>query len=269
MKIISKIGNQDTNHKPLVSVLITCFNNQDVISETIESILNQSYLKIEIIVVNDGSEDCTLEILNKYYLQDNRIRIFSPGRIGRAKALNEGLKHCQGKYIAINDSDDHSLPQRIEKQVNWMEDHPEIGLLGTAKIVREKNTETIEPVLINDLEIRFFFLVGQPIQHSSVMVRKELMISIGGYDEKLSFLLDRDIFIRIAKLSKLHQLNEPLIILNRSNNQYFKNKYVGLSRINLQTKMQFKALKLLGFNSIYYFPITLKYFYSILLNLKN
>jgi glycosyltransferase involved in cell wall biosynthesis len=255
--------------KPLVSILITCFNNQDVISDTIKSIQNQTYENFEVIIVNDGSTDKTNEVLNKFSLSDLRIKIFSPGRIGRAKALNEGLKNCKGKYIAINDADDFSLPFRIQKQVEWLELNHETGLLGTAKIVREKNIDTFEPVLINDLEIRKFFLVGQPIQHSSVMVRKELMNSIGGYDEKLPFLLDRDIFIRIAKLSKLHQLNEPLIILNRSDNQYFKNKYVGLDRMKLQTKMQLKALKLLGFNPIYYFPIILKYFYSILLNLKN
>lgn len=255
--------------KVLVSILVTTYNCESFISSTLDSLLAQSYSIIEIIVVDDGSTDRTIEIIKTYAAKNDNIKIFFPGRIGRAKALNLGLSVCQGKYIAINDADDFSLPLRIELQVRWMEDNLEIGLLGTAKIVRENNIDHIESVLQTDSEIRKFLIWGQPIQHSSVMMRNEIINKVNGYNENIPFLLDRDIFIRIARISKLHQLAEPLIILNRSDKQFFKNKFIGLERINLQTKLQYSAIRELGFNRLYYILVTLKYSYSLLLHYKN
>ncbi len=254
----------------LVSILITTYNCENFISKTIDSLLSQTYLNVEIIIIEDGSNDRTIEILKNYAAKSNKIKIFYPGRIGRAKALNFGLSKCKGKYVAINDADDYSLPTRIELQVTWMENNPEYGLLGTAKWVQDSlGNKWKEKVISENKDIRVFLMKGQPIQHSSVMFRSSVLSKVNGYNENIRFLLDRDIFIRIAKVSKLHQLSEPLIILNRSNNQYFKNKFIGLDRINLQVKMQFMAIKVLGFNPINYFPILIKYFWSILLHYKN
>jgi glycosyltransferase involved in cell wall biosynthesis len=251
----------------LVSVLITTYNCENFISKTIDSLLSQTYSNVEIIIIEDGSSDRTIEILKNYADKSNKIKVYYPGRIGRAKALNFGLSECNGKYVAINDADDYSLPTRIELQVNWMENNPEYGLLGTAKWVQDSlGNKWKEKVISKNKDIREFLMKGQPIQHSSVMFRRTVLLEVNGYNENISFLLDRDIFIRIAKVSKLHQLSEPLIILNRSNNQYFKNKYIGLDRINLQVKMQFMAINVLGFNPINYWPVVIKYCWSIILH---
>jgi len=260
-------------NSPLVSILITTYNCKEILSPTLQSLLGQSYPSIEIIVVEDGSTDGTAELLAELTEQYQSIHAYYPGRLGRAKALNYGLSKCQGKYVAINDADDFSRPSRIEKQVAYLENTPEVGLLGTGKEVKEGTKKWVTPVLTRDDEIRKFFAKGQPIQHSTVMFRKVLLDQIGGYNEKIPFLLDRDIFIRMAKITKLHQLSEPLILLNRSNQQYFKNKYTGLHRSWMSTKYQLKAITAFGFSPLLKLEVIAKFIYHISLetwkNLKH
>jgi glycosyltransferase involved in cell wall biosynthesis len=254
----------------LVSYLITVFNGEKFISKTISSILKQEYKHLEVIVVDDGSNDNSLAVLQKFATLDQRIKIYSPGRLGRAKSLNFGLSKCTGKYIAVNDADDFSKPDRIAKQVEFMESHPGVGLLGTAKEIHEEDGRVwIDRVPMQNVEIRRFFLKGQPIQHSSVMFRRDILEKAGGYNENIPFLLDRDIFLRVGKISNMHQLPEPLIILNRSPRQYFRNRYTGLERVKLGTYYQLKAVDDFGFSPLRKLPILAKFAWSFILEFKN
>ena len=115
---------------PLVSVIMAVKNGGDLVKEAIDSILIQSLTNFEFIIINDGSTDETLRTLQAY--RDPRILVVSQENQGLAKALNKGLMLARGKYIARQDHDDISLPTRLEKQVQYLEQHPRVGLLGTA-----------------------------------------------------------------------------------------------------------------------------------------
>lgn len=234
-----------THQNPLVSVLMTVYNGMPKLRDSIVNLLNQSYKNIEIVVVDDGSSDDSLFYLKS--LSDVRLKVIEGGRIGRSKALSLGLKHCNGEYVAINDADDVSYPKRLEKQLNFLKEHPEVGLLGSWKAVVEDGKQNIQEMPVEDEEIRRFLCKGQPIQHSTVMMRKELADQIGGYNERTAFLLDRDLFIRMATITRLHQLPEVLVEVNRSPQQFFMHSYKGVRREWKSLKYRIKAIRLFDF----------------------
>lgn len=258
---------ENSNTDPLVSFLVTAYNAEHFIGHSIRSICNQDYNNLEIVVVDDGSNDKTTDILHSIKAEDKRIHVYSPGRIGRAKALNVGLRHCTGQYIAINDADDFSKRERTRIQVNFLEENPTIGLLGSSMEISENGTISMHQVVTNDEQIRRAFTMGQPIQHSTVMVKAQLLTDIGGYNENIPFLLDRDMFLRMAAVTKLHQLNDRLIILNRSANQYFKNRYTGIERSIMSSRYQLKAVDQFHYSKTLKIQIVMKLIWSIILNL--
>ena len=125
--------------------------------------------------MDDGSTDNTVTILKIYGLKDIRLKLLFPGRLGRGKALNYGLSHCKGNYVAINDADDWSKNYRLEKQINFLNNHPEIGLLGGRKEILENGNVTLSNVITDDQLLRCALTQGQPIQHSTVMFRKNIL----------------------------------------------------------------------------------------------
>lgn len=254
---------------PLVSILVTVYNGETRLKAALDSLLNQSYPYTEIIVVDDGSTDNSPEILEGFAKHDERIKAFRPGRLGRAKALNYGLMHCHGEYIAINDADDFSLPHRIQKQVQFLEENEEYVLVGSKMYIHNsKNGEKIKHYSdharpVEDAGIRKTFLKGQPIQHSSVMMKTEIAKKIGGYNENIKFLLDRDIFIRLSQLGKLHNLDEALISVGRSDQQYFRNTFTGRERILQDFKYRAEAAKVFKASTIQKLKIELLKYWTI------
>ena len=136
---------------PRVSVFMPVYNAGKDLAEAIQSILDQTYRDFEFVIVNDGSTDTSLQTLQQY--TDPRIRLINnDGNKGLIASLNIGLETCQGEYIVRMDQDDISLPQRIEKQVQFLDEHPEYGLAGSwfedfgeqieSKIVRYSSDDT-------------------------------------------------------------------------------------------------------------------------------
>lgn len=124
---------KNANLRPLVSVIMSVFNeNPEFLIEAIHSILAQTYTNFEFIIIDDGSDEECKRILHDFSLFDSRIRIITNiSNIGLTKSLNKGIEVSQGKYIARMDSDDFSLPMRIELQVQYMEKHNDVIVLGT------------------------------------------------------------------------------------------------------------------------------------------
>lgn len=116
---------------PRVSVVMPAFNAEKYIGEAIESILAQTLSDFEFIIINDGSTDSTSEILDSYRARDPRIRVHTQDNCGTASAMNAGCQLACGKYVARMDADDISLPQRLERQVNYLEQKPELSICGT------------------------------------------------------------------------------------------------------------------------------------------
>ena len=130
------------NDQILVSIIIAAYNEEKHIEECINSILKQSFKDFEIIVINDKSSDKTAEIVKSLSQKDSRIKlILLRKNSGRAKALNEGIKKAQGKYIAFIDGDDLMVPERLEKQHIFLENHPEISLVYSDFVQFGENRE--------------------------------------------------------------------------------------------------------------------------------
>ena len=162
-----------------VSIIMGVYNGVNTLEEAIESIINQTYSNWELVVCDDQSTDESLNILKKYALKDNRIKVITnPQNSGLAASLNQCLKYVSGTYIARMDADDLSVPERLEKQVRFLEEHPEINLVGTemqefsekgyGEIVRNKKNPTIYDVP-----------KGAPFCHATIMIRTQTMKKLG------------------------------------------------------------------------------------------
>ncbi len=146
--IISLIGliGYYTFRRPLVSVVMPVYNRTDTVRKAIDSILNQTFTDFEFIIVDDGSTDGTLEILDYYAQKDSRIRVLkNQYNRGISYSRNKGNDAARGKYIAVMDSDDYSVPNRLEKQVAYMQTHPEVdSVIGTIRSIEDLNIEELK-----------------------------------------------------------------------------------------------------------------------------
>lgn len=165
----SQFIDKESNKKPLVSVVMPVYNSEKYIKESIDSILAQTYSNFEFIIVYDKSTDKTLDIIKSY--QDERIKIINGDNCGLAAALNKGILSSKGKYIARMDSDDISLPERFEKQVEYLENNPEISLLGSWQEHFGNENNIHKPQAEPDFA-KMMLVFGCDFCHSTVMFNR-------------------------------------------------------------------------------------------------
>jgi glycosyltransferase involved in cell wall biosynthesis len=197
---------------PLVSIIIPVYNAEKFIHESLASIVSQTYTSLEIIVLNDGSTDSSEAIIKK--ISDPRIKYVAHSNRGMAATLNAGLKMCAGKYIARQDADDISRPDRIQKQVEFLEENKDVALAGTwAEIIDEhgKSTRKFHRHPPGNDELKFGLLFDNPFVHSSVMFTRAAIDTHGNYNEKLHALVqDFDLWFRISRKYNIANLSEDL-----------------------------------------------------------
>jgi glycosyltransferase involved in cell wall biosynthesis len=198
---------------PLVTVVMSVFNAELYLVEAIESILNQTYKNFEFIIINDGSSDSSLEIINKYSDVDRRIRLISRENKGLPFSLNEALSLANGCYIARMDADDISLPNRLIEQVYFMEENPEIGISGSwAEVFRDGVTKSILKHPKNDASLRVKLLFSVCFVHPSVMIRKSVLSKHElTYDESYVTAQDYELWGRISKYTKMGNIQKVLL----------------------------------------------------------
>jgi len=163
------------NKNPMISVILPVYNAKKYLDEAINSILTQTFKDFEFIIINDGSTDNSLNIIEHYRKKDNRIVLISRENKGLISSLNEGIKKSKGKYIARMDADDISLSTRFEEQYNFLEKNLDIGVCGTWAEVFKKGSQSRflkHPITHDELLTRLLFSV--PFAHPSIMMRKEL-----------------------------------------------------------------------------------------------
>lgn len=175
------------NISPKLSVITATYNDVPYLYEAIDSILSQSYTNFEYIIVDDASTDITPHILAEYAEKDPRIVIHrNEKNLGRAGARNRALELAQGQWIAVFDGDDISHPDRLEKQIHYLQNHPDVDYIGT--MIRHINKQTGEfmpervfaPPLSHG-EIYWYLCFNFPFHHSSTMGRREIFAEVGGY----------------------------------------------------------------------------------------
>ena len=205
---------------PTVSVVMAVKNGGQIMREAIDSILNQTFTDFEFIIINDGSTDETLEVLAEY--SDPRIQVYSQENQGLARTLNRGLCLATGKYIARQDHDDISLPTRLEKQVEYLEAHPNCGLLGTAAEILDEKSHTgrfhYHPTSTSLLNFELIF--NNPFVHTSWMFRSNVISKVGYYsiDAMREPPEDYEYVSRIAREYDVANLADVLAIYREMTN---------------------------------------------------
>lgn len=197
---------------PTITVLMPAYNAEKYIGDAIASVLQQTCTDFELVIVNDGSTDGTIAIINSF--DDPRIVTVNQCNKGVAAALNTGLKHSKGKYIARFDADDVCYPQRLEKQLDFLQQNPEYILVGSdADYILEDDDFLFHFQCIahthEEIMQKLYFYC--PFVHPSVMYKKESVCNAGGYPAYAHNFEDYMLWTAIAKAGKLCNLAEPLI----------------------------------------------------------
>jgi glycosyltransferase involved in cell wall biosynthesis len=189
---------------PLVSILIPCFNAAETLHETLESVSQQTLSDFEVVAVDDGSSDSTLEILQSWAEKDSRFVVLSTAHSGVIKAANTGIEACRTKYIARLDADDIVHPNRLSMQVGYLDEHPEVAVVSSLveafpeSDVREGYQIYVKWLnsLVTDEDIRREMFVESPLANPSVTIRKNWLNKMGGYQE-YGWPEDYDLWLRM------------------------------------------------------------------------
>lgn len=204
-------------NKPLVSVLMPCYNVEKYVVEAVDSILNQTYKNIEIIAINDYSTDRTGLLLEQLAKQDSRIRVINnEENLKLIKTLNKGISLCNGEYIARMDADDISLPTRIEKEVDFLErnkDHDIVSTLFYAFPSENPNKKSFHHSPLKDSELRAFILFKSGICHPAVMIRKRVFTDLGlKFESEYLHVEDYALWSEAIYKTKIANIGEPLLL---------------------------------------------------------
>jgi glycosyltransferase involved in cell wall biosynthesis len=201
--------------KPSVSVVMSVYNEEAYVAAAIESILNQTFKDFEFIIIDDGSADGTADIIRTYEKTDSRIKAIRQENRGLIAVLNRGCKLSQGKYIARMDADDISLPTRFEKQFEFLEQHPEVGVVGTWTMVyKNRIFDHIwqTPKCPELIPWGLFFKTA--VIHGSVMMRPHVLASAGYYRSRALYVEDYDLWARLVDRTKFANIPEALYVYN-------------------------------------------------------
>ena len=199
-----------------VSVLCSVRNGGDVLESAISSVLQQSHKDITLLIVNDASVDKTTDVLDRYAARDSRVKILTNSvSKGLTRSLNMALALVDTPWVARIDHDDLWHTKKLEKQLLYLKSHPHIGLLGTAyqelhSDVSGQLIDAILPLCQTDEEIRKALYQFNPFFHSSIMVKRELIQKVGGYNEQFVYAQDYELWVRLLSLTKAAILPEIL-----------------------------------------------------------
>ncbi|MSR78250.1 MAG: glycosyltransferase [Candidatus Omnitrophica bacterium] len=197
---------------PQISVVMAVYNGAVFLERSLQGISNQTFQDFEFIVVDDGSTDETLSILQRFEKSDPRIRLLSGSRQGQTRALIRGVAEARGEYIARQDADDVSLPERLSVQIGLMKERNNISLIGSWYRLKEGSKNLGLKWFLNDeAALRSLLISQNPFCHSSVLFPKELYDKAGGYDADLETGQDLDLWLKLGRLGKLAIVNQTLV----------------------------------------------------------
>jgi Glycosyl transferase family 2 len=228
--------------KPLVSVLMPVYNGAADLRKALDSVLGQTFGDFEVIAINDGSMDNSAALLNA--VDDPRVRVIHQDNMGLAATLNRGLSMAEGSLVARQDQDDLSHPERLARQVAYLQAHPECVLLGTAAEiwVGDEPTDRAHDHPTGHAVLAFDLLFNNPFVHSSVMMRRNAVLAIGGYttDKARQPPEDYELWSRLARHGRVANLPERLLVyrevpqsMSRMGPNPFLDRLVTLSAENL------------------------------------
>lgn len=204
---------------------MSVYNGEANVARSIESILRQSYCDFEFIIVDDGSTDATSLILSSFAKQDSRIVVVSQTNQGLTVSLNNAFRLAQGEYVARMDSGDFSHPRRFETQVSFLDEHSDVGVVGSwynwvsNEHSQEVHTDT------GASYIRWRLLFHSPFAHASAMIRSSLLREVDGYDTRFRYSQDYALWTRLSSITKLENIPEFLLDLRRASGSDISAQY--------------------------------------------
>lgn len=237
---------------PLISILIAVYNTEKYLQECLESILAQTYTNWELIVLNDGSTDNSDAIIRAFIPKiptNNEVKYLTFEHKGLPYCLNRGIEIAKGKYIARMDGDDIMLEKRLEIQTEFMENNPDIGVLGSHAIEIDENGEEFSLIRdpVEDSEIKHDLNYRCPILHPTVMMRKELLKD-NLYKEIYPSSEDLDLWWRLEKVTKFRNLDIVLLKKRFHLNQITENNRK--LKLSIQKQLIKRSLSKNNFNII-------------------
>ena len=200
---------------PFVTVLITTFNGMPYLTESVESVLAQSYRDYEVVVVDDGSTDSTAQHLHS--IRDPRLRVISlVGNRGRSAALNRGLAAARGVYVAIQDADDLSLPNRLEDQVSIVSRTGSDVVGGQVTVFGDWGQREVK-MPVRDSDIRRRFTKGRMgVVNGASLLRKEWVVGRGGFNESIPRVEDLELHLRDLNGTRYGAAEVPVVMVRRA-----------------------------------------------------
>lgn len=203
---------------PKVTVLMGVYNAQEFLHEAIDSILNQTFTDFEFLIISDGSIDKSVKIIKSY--KDPRIRLIERKKNwGLTRTLNQGIELARGEYIARQDADDISVPNRLEKEVKYLFEHPGIGLVGSNYTIMDIKGKPLvtTTVFTHPDDLKVAQVAANQFGHGSIMMRKKLFDRIKPpYDKSVGYVEDYDLWIRISRITGIANFKEPLYFWRKS-----------------------------------------------------
>lgn len=198
--------------KPEISVIMAVRNGSDYLRASIESILNQTLTRFEFLIMDDGSTDETLRILNEYKEKDARIVVLSRSKRGLTTSLIELAALARGTYIARQDADDISMPERFARQHHYMENNPSVGLVGAYAFKIDSAGKTLERLghVDSAASVKNFYKNHNLFVHGALMFRKQAYDAVGGYRSGFIYSQDYDLSSRIVENMGGANIPQPL-----------------------------------------------------------
>jgi glycosyltransferase involved in cell wall biosynthesis len=202
---------------PRVSVVMSVFNGERFLREAVNSVLRQTFRDFEFIVIDDGSTDGSRDVLTS--IHDSRIvMVTNQDNMGLSSSLNTGVSIAQGEYVARMDADDISLPDRLQKQVMFLDGHPDIGVLGGAiQFINEQGEKGgLWVCPLSPLAAQWDLFFSPPVAHPAVLMRKSLLVGLGQnqvYDpaEDVLYAEDYDLWVRLGRITRIVSIRDVLV----------------------------------------------------------
>lgn len=243
-KLLTKISEISPEYRDKVSIIMPVYNSEKYLQDAINSVLGQSYSNFELIIVDDGSTDNSLNIAGEFAKKDNRVTVIAlKENQGFAIARNEGLKRARGEFVTGMDSDDIMLPNAIKARVEFLNSHPEVDLVfgkihkvinGEGNPIENAFFEEIQQFYRRKKEHNFYGKLKKlelwiPNADVTSMFRRDLLFREGYYEENLMYGGDKEFFFRIMRDSNISYLAEPIVFyrLHDSNNSGIMDKETG------------------------------------------
>lgn len=222
----------------MISVIMATYNASKFVAPAIESILNQTFQEFELIVVDDGSTDSTLEIITRYSKQDNRVRVVQIEHGGPSRARNTAINEAKYPWIAVMDADDIALPQRLEKQISAAKANPQVVAWGASVHHMSSNGTILSVSRLGPRNEEEFYKIRKDgrvvnLNHPTALFKKEVLLKVGGYNPQFQAAQDLELLDRIAAYGPILATEEPLV-LYRVHSQSISMQRFFLQRLSMR-----------------------------------